>query len=56
MNHPQHNPNDPYQRFAVACPECRKVIHVASPGYSGVAFFCPMCGHDWEEREEEEED
>ena len=47
---------DPYQRHAVACPVCKKVLHVVSPGYSGKDFFCPMCGADWSENEEDDED
>jgi len=47
-------------RNAVACPICKKIIHVMSPGYVGDYFFCPMCGGDWSEKElrekEEQED
>lgn len=45
-----------YSRFAVACPGCKSIIHVASPGYMGVFFMCPKCGLDWEEKQEGEEE
>ncbi len=44
------------QRNAVGCPNCKKIIHVKTEWYAGNVFFCPMCGHDWEEKTDDDEE
>jgi rRNA maturation endonuclease Nob1 len=44
------------QRNAVACPNCKRIVHVKTDFYVGNVFFCPMCGHDWEEKSDDDEE